>query len=51
MHFPHQPVGERKAVTQPRHAMFQRGDIARNFHHVVEGHTGRLLQLKEQQVG
>src|SRR5262245_18599545 len=31
--------------------MFQRGDIARDFHHVVEGHTGCLFQLEEQQVG
>jgi hypothetical protein len=43
MHFPHQPVGKRKAVAQPRHAVFQCGDIARDFHHVIEEHTGRLL--------
>jgi hypothetical protein len=31
--------------------MFQGGDIARDFHHVVEGYTGCFLQLEEQQVG
>lgn len=46
-----QPVGQREAPAQPRQAMLQCGNVVGHLDHVVKGHSGRLFEFKEQQVG
>ena len=51
MHLAQQPVGEREALAQPGHAVFEGSHVVGDLHDVVEGHAGRLVELEEQQVG
>ena len=46
-----QAVGQREAFPQAAQATLKRSYVVRDFDHIIEGDTGRLLQLEEQQVG
>src|SRR5919198_4333689 len=46
-----QPRAEWEAAAEALKAVLHRGHVAGHLDDVVEGHTGRLLHLKQQQVG
>lgn len=51
VHFPQQTVAEWKPLAKPSHAVFQGGDVIRDFHDIVEGCAGSFLQFKKQEIG
>ena len=50
VHFAQQPVAQGEITAQAGHAVLQCRHVVGDFHHVIEGHTGQLVQLKQQQV-
>jgi hypothetical protein len=50
VHLPDQPVREREPLTQALDAVLQRRHATRHLHDIVERHTGRLVELEQQEV-
>jgi hypothetical protein len=46
-----EPVRQRKAAAQPRHAVLERGHVVRHLYHIVKRHAGRFFQLEQQKIG
>ncbi len=51
MHFADEAVGQGESFLQAPNAVFERSHIVRHFDNIIEGHSWRLFQLKEQEVG
>jgi hypothetical protein len=50
MNLPQQTGGEGETTGQPGRAVFERRHVTRNLRHIIERHSRRLLQLKQQEV-
>jgi hypothetical protein len=51
MDFSDQSIGEREVFLQPSDSMLKGGYVIGYLHHIVQRHSRRFFQLKEEQVG
>src|SRR5258707_14006603 len=50
MHLANQPQRERESVAQAAQSVLHRRYVIRNFFHIVNGHSGRCVVFKKQQL-